>query len=103
LRNVTDCFAGFSVIKVEEEMAKKMKGEPDDSKMSKELEAIEKLIKKQTTQLFKVRDAISHGNKEMFRNILFANNSGMVEGLDSLLDRCADFLTFGALAKCQRW
>ena len=26
----------------------------------------------------------------------------MVEGIDNLLDRCADFLTFGALAKCQK-
>lgn len=26
----------------------------------------------------------------------------MVEGLDNLLDRCADFLTFGAIGKCEK-
>lgn len=64
---------------------------------------MEETIKKQSKQFFKIRDALKeHCNKSALQNILFKNNSGMVEGGEKLLDRCADFLTFGALAKCQK-
>lgn len=64
---------------------------------------MEETIKKQSKQLFKIRDALQSACKKTdLQNILFANGSGMVAGVDDLLDRCADFLTFGALAKCQK-
>lgn len=64
---------------------------------------MEESIKKQSKQIFKIRDFLQKlCTKADLQNILFANNSGMVEGLDNLLDRCADFLTFGALVKCQK-
>lgn len=80
-----------------------MKAEPKDEVDAAIENALEETIKKQSKQLFKIRDALqSSCNKAMLQNILFKNKSGMVEGMDGLLDRCADFLTFGALAKCQK-
>lgn len=88
---------------VDESMAKKLKSEPVDKKEAAEQSKLDKLIDKQTKQLFKVRDAIkSITKKSDLQNILFVNDSGMVSGTDALLDRCADFLTFGAIEKCQK-
>lgn len=39
---------------------------------------------------------------KMLQKILTLNNSDMVDGYENILNRCADFLTFGALAKCQK-
>ena len=65
--------------------------------------ALEETIKKQSKQMFKIRDALKEMcSKSELQDILFKNNSGMAEGVDGLLDRCADFLTFGALVKCDK-
>lgn len=83
-------------------MAKKLKSEPKDEADSAASQSLEDQIKKQSKVLFKIRDKIqSICSKNDLQNILFANDSCLVEGVDNLLDRCADFLTFGALAKCQ--
>lgn len=80
-----------------------MKTEPKDEVDMAQDQALEDTIKKQTKQLFKIRDKLQKiCSKSDLQNILFANDSCMVVGLDELLDRCADFLTFGALAKCQK-
>lgn len=84
-------------------MAKKLKAEPKDEVDSAADKALEENIKKQSKQLFKIRDKLQAlCSKVQLQNILFANKSGMAEGLEGLLDRCADILTFGALAKCQK-
>jgi poly [ADP-ribose] polymerase len=80
-----------------------LKSEPKDKDEIKAESALETLIAKQTKQYFKVRDTIkSIAGKSELQNILFANKSCMVEGVDGLLDRVTDFLTFGALEKCQK-
>lgn len=84
-------------------MAKKLKAEPKDEIDSAVDKALEETIKKQSKQLFKIRDMLQAlCSKGQLQNILFTNKSCMVEGVDKLLDRCADILTFGALAKCQK-
>jgi poly [ADP-ribose] polymerase 1 len=84
-------------------MAKKLKGEPKDKEEVEKENQLENLIATQTKQLFKVRDTIENLiTKADLQQILFANGSGMVEGSDGLLDRCADFLTFGAIKKCSK-
>jgi len=80
-----------------------LKEEPKDKDEIKAESALEALIAKQTKQLFKVRDTIKPiAGKSDLQNILFTNNSCMVEGVDGLLDRVTDFLTFGALEKCHK-
>lgn len=80
-----------------------MKAEPKDEVDAAIEHALEETIKSQSKKLFKIRDALQKlCTKADLQNILFANSSGMVTGVDNLLDRCADFITFGALAKCQK-
>lgn len=63
-------------------------------------DTLEELIRKQSSQLFETRKMLEKNCKTKdLKKILAENRSGLVEGL---LDRCADFLTFGALAKCQK-
>lgn len=75
-------------IKITETQAKKLKAEPKDEVDVAIENALEETIKKQSKQLFKIRDALKdHCNKTALQNILFKNNSGMVEGIENLLDR----------------
>lgn len=61
------------------------------------------MIASQTKQFFEVRDQIKGTSTPgMLHNLLTCNRSGKVEGFEATLDRCADFLVFGALAKCQK-
>lgn len=84
-------------------MAKKLKAEPKDETDSVAEQNLEETIKKQSKIMFKIRDKIQAiCSKADLQNILFANKSCIVEGVDNLLDRCADFLSFGAIAKCQK-
>lgn len=101
---LNQCIFFFNrAIKIDETQAKKLKAEPKDEVDLAAENALEETIKKQTKQLFKIRDFLHKlCTKTDLQNILFANNSTMVEGNDNLLDRCADFLTFGALVKCQK-
>lgn len=63
-------------------------------------DALEDAINKQSVKLFATRHMLENNcNNADLEQILATNRSGLVEGL---LDRCADFLTFGALAKCQK-
>lgn len=90
-------------IEIDEKMAKKLKSEPVDKKEAVEMSQLEKLIEKQAKVLFKIRDTIKGITKKGdLQNILFVNDSGMVSGQDGLLDRVADFLTFGAIEKCPK-
>jgi NAD-dependent DNA ligase len=93
----------YRPIKITAAQAKKLKTEPRDKNEVAAESALEELIAKQTKQMFKVRDTIEPlVNKADLQNILFANNSGMVIGNDCLLERCSDFLTFGAISKCKK-
>lgn len=84
-----------------ESQAKKLKAEPVSKKEAEALSKLEKKVEKQGKQLYKVIDAIKKiTTKTDLQNILFVNNSGMVVGENALLERCGDFLTFGALEKC---
>lgn len=92
-----------TAIELTESQAKKLKSEPRDKDEVATENKLEDLIAKQTKQLFKVRDAIKPiTTKSLLNDILNANGSGMVEGADGMLDRVADFLTFGAISKCQK-
>lgn len=103
MRLTTLCFLSYRAIELTEAQAKKLKAEPKDKAEEKKENELEEKIAKQSKQLFKIRDKIKAiASKADLQNILFANNSGMVEGLEGLLDRVADFLTFGALAKCSK-
>lgn len=84
-----------------ESQAKKLKAEPASKKEAEERAKLEKKVEKQGKQLYKIHDAIKKiTTKTDLQNILFVNNSGMVVGENALLERVADFLTFGALEKC---
>lgn len=64
---------------------------------------LERLIANQATELMRVRRGLQNVcSIEELKLFLIFNESGVIEGLDNLLDRCADFLTFGALYKCQK-
>lgn len=96
-------FSEFRAIKIDETQAKKLKAEPKDEVDVAKESALEETIKKQSKQLYKIRDALKEKCKKTeLQDILFKNGSGMVAGIDGLLDRAADLLTFGALIKCQK-
>lgn len=64
---------------------------------------MERTIVSQTAKLFRIRQALQIiCSEEELKRFLIFNSSNTVDGLDNLLDRCADFLTFGALYKCQK-
>lgn len=63
----------------------------------------EATIANQTAELVRVRQALQKVcSIEELQFLLLMNESDVSENLDSLLDRCADILTFGALYKCQK-
>jgi poly [ADP-ribose] polymerase 1 len=63
-------------------------------------------IARQTTELVRIRQALQRVcSKEDLQFLLIMNECDVIEGTDdvsSLLDRCADILTFGSLYKCQK-
>lgn len=64
---------------------------------------LEELIAMQNAELVRVRDALKAVCTEQeLNNFLVVNDSEAVEPYENLLDRCADFLTHGALYKCQK-
>jgi poly [ADP-ribose] polymerase 1 len=84
-------------------MVKKFKSEPKDEVDTAAENNLEEKIKKQNKIMYKIRDKLEAlCSKSDLQNILFANNSCMIEGVDGLRDRCADILTFGALEKCNK-
>ncbi|CRK91707.1 CLUMA_CG005353, isoform A [Clunio marinus] len=94
--------SALQAITIDETMAKKLKGEPKDE-VDEAMDGLEEEMKKQNKKLYKVRDKLQElCTKSQLQDILFKNGSGMVEGKDGLLDRCADFLTFGAVSKCEK-
>ena len=78
-----------------------MKGEPKDEAEVAADAKLEEAIAKDTKKFFKWKDQLTSFSKGDLQNFLFVNGSGMVEGKDNLEERSADFLTFGALAKCK--
>lgn len=65
--------------------------------------AIEIMIAQQSEELLRVRAALKKTcTKDELIKLLAYNDSAPVDGFDNLLDRCADFLTFGALYNCQK-
>lgn len=65
--------------------------------------ALEMMIARQSEELSRVRTGLKKVcTKDELIKLLAFNDSAPVNGLDNLLDRCADFLTFGALYNCQK-
>jgi poly [ADP-ribose] polymerase len=90
-------------IKSEEIAAKKLKTEPKDEVDAAENAKLEETIKKQTKAFYDYKDNLkSNFTKQQLINILFLNNSFIPEGIENILERCSDFFTFGALAKCPK-
>lgn len=80
--------------------AKKIKPNP---KVAKVDDSMEQTIEKQSNEFFKMRDDIKKiFKKKDLKNLLKSNGSGFTDNMEFLLDRCADFLTFGALEKCKK-
>lgn len=64
---------------------------------------LEEKIAKQTNELMRVRSALEKVcSTEQLQLFLIVNESDGSQDKTLLLDRCADFLTFGALYKCQK-
>lgn len=64
---------------------------------------LERTIANQTNELLRVRQGLHDAcSDEELQLLLIFNDSDVVEGIDNLLDRCADILTFGALYKCRK-
>lgn len=67
------------------------------------IEKLEEKIAEQNAELVRVREALrkvcTFGELNF---LLVTNESEQSEDLEQALDRCADFLTFGALYKCQK-
>lgn len=71
--------------------------------MQSEEDELDKLMKKQSEKLFYMRDNLQQFcKKKDLQNILLENNSELVTSIDRLLDRCADFMAFGAIQKCPK-
>lgn len=78
--------------------AKKAKRE----KKSKVNLTLEETIAAQNIEYFDVRDSIQNVPQADLKKFLILNGSGIANDAQFLLDRSADFLTFGALNKCTR-
>lgn len=64
---------------------------------------LELKIANQSAELSRVAGALRKVcSVEKLQYLLIVNDSDVVSDFDQLLDRCADFLTFGALYKCQK-
>lgn len=64
---------------------------------------LEETIAKQNDELVRVRQALQKTCTEPELSLLLTfNDSDGAGDIDSMLDRSADFLTFGALYKCQK-
>lgn len=64
-------------------------------------EKLEKKISTQTAELFRIRSALeTFFSEETWKIFLEANKSDVVGDNDDILDRCADFIAFGAICKC---
>ncbi|XP_063237914.1 poly [ADP-ribose] polymerase [Bacillus rossius redtenbacheri] len=76
----------------------KLNGEvdaPDAKKM-------EKLLQKQNKEYFKFRDQLKDSlQKRELTELLEYNNQDVPVGADAILDRLADAMTFGVLARCE--
>lgn len=63
---------------------------------------LEVLIARQTDELTRVSKGLAGSPTTLLQKFLEANDSGTEGDYTALLDRCADFLTFGAIRKCQK-
>jgi hypothetical protein len=63
----------------------------------------EEIIARQAAEFVRVRKALRDVcTIEELQYFLIINESDVVEGIENLLDRCADILCFGSLYKCQK-
>lgn len=88
----------------EEELNKMFKASValQEEKRDEEM-TLEETIADQNTELMRVREALQkESSKNELQLLLSFNDSDSPETFESILDRCADFLTFGALYKCQK-
>ncbi|GLV44778.1 Poly-(ADP-ribose) polymerase [Carabus blaptoides fortunei] len=86
-------------IKQEEIPIKKPKLE--DETTDKADEALEKEIKEQSKIIFKYRDQLKDQlNKNELQSLLEHNKQEVPSGIERMLDRLSDLMTFGALERC---
>lgn len=65
--------------------------------------SLEATIADQTKRMFEIRDQVkTFATPAILKKFFTYNNSGVVDGFENQLNRCADFLTFGAIDKCKR-
>lgn len=87
-------------IGVDKQTVKKAKSKKETSEPSSSLES---KIAQQTKEYFAVRDNLKKtATHQMLQELLRHNGSGTKMSFDSMLDRCADFIAFGAISKCPR-
>lgn len=79
---------------------KKIKLEAGPSNYDQDLENV---IKIQTEKFQTVRELLKkHCKAKTLSEFLTQNGSDVVQGYDNILDRCADFISFGAIPKCTK-
>ncbi|XP_018335477.1 poly [ADP-ribose] polymerase [Agrilus planipennis] len=108
-----DKLPGFKTLNKEDQtVAKKeippikQEDEPDAKKVKKEEDTVdnsnEKEMKEQNKILYKFRDNLSALSKQELIDILDENDQEVPAGLDVILDRVSDLMTFGALLPCEK-
>lgn len=92
----------FRAMKNSEIAAKKMKSEPKNEIDLATEAKLEEKMKKQSQKMYKHRDSLKESlKKSEWIDILELNRSYIPQG-DEIVNRVADFMTFGALAKCKK-
>lgn len=81
---------------------KKIKLEVGPSSINEETsQELENLIKIQSEKFQTIRGLLKiHGNAKILGEFLKLNDSKVVLGYENILDRCSDFISFGAIFKC---
>lgn len=84
--------------------SKKMKKEASDEldAGSSKKDIIESQIAKQSVLFYKFKDGMKSLSKSDIEIFLKANKSFIPVGIEDMLDRSADILTFGRLPKCEK-
>jgi poly [ADP-ribose] polymerase 1 len=74
-----------------------------DKKSSKASNDLEERIAQQTKEFFAIRDNLKKfANAKILQELLKLNGSNPIQSVEKMLDRCADFITFGAIVKCSQ-
>lgn len=104
---VLKALPAIKVEKLEGGASKKIKKEASDEldggSSSTLKDKIESQIAKQSVLYYKFKDGLKKSlSKSEVASLLMANKSYIPVGIENMLDRCADILTFGRLPKCDK-